>query len=310
MPQLSGGLRRAGERPRVTKLVVLGVGVLGLVWIPTVVEQLTGSPGNLTLLLRFFTTPHPTHSLASGVWATAAVASIPFQGLYHEMSSTLGGAWPGGGWFLLVAVALSVVSLVFGLRRRQPFSVAIGVAGVFGIVITAVSVTRIVGPIYGYLIVWEIAVPMVVLIGLVVMLKDGSLIRILVTLFALALATVLCVGEAQVSVGHGDPKVASAWLDASAHLRPTDGPVFLDWKGTDKLVPLRWQTFEGLFAVPEVNGYRPKTRAQFMEVVGAGAVSSGRERVAVVLEPPSWVVEHSPGFIGHLPDADLVLTRR
>ena len=65
----------------------------------------------------------------------------------------------------MAVVALAVAVLVAGVRQRLRFAAGLGALGLVGLAATVVAADRVVGPIYGYLVVWAVAIPVAVLIG-------------------------------------------------------------------------------------------------------------------------------------------------
>jgi hypothetical protein len=61
--------------------------------------------------------------------------------------------------------------------------------------------------------------------------------------------------------------------------------------------------------VLELRGYHPRTNRLYEEVFGSSYVSRGHESTEVMLYPPSSAVAHMPGYVGHLSDADIVITK-
>lgn len=151
----------------------LGVVVLVLMWIPPVVQQLTNRTGNMTLIWRFFTSPHKAVSVYHALWAVLAADSELAFGVAQEMSSRRLGDPHGTEVLMFVLLLLaSALCIALGVRRRRSFAATIGVGSLVGFVLAVVSVTRIVGPVYGYLIVWMVSLPVATLIAVGVLLFD------------------------------------------------------------------------------------------------------------------------------------------
>ena len=147
---------------------LVGVVVLVLMWLPPIVQQFTNHPGNLTLIDRFFTAGYPGHTVRSGIGAVAAVSAILVEGPAEVMRSNLAIAPRHGvvaATVALVALAAGVTATVIGLRQRLRFAAGLGILGLVGTAATVVAATRVVGHLYGYLVVWAVAVPVALLIG-------------------------------------------------------------------------------------------------------------------------------------------------
>jgi hypothetical protein len=303
---------------------VLGAGLvlLILIWIPPVLQQLGNNPGNLTLIWRFFTAHHPTQSLSTGLWSVVAVDGSLGFGLAKELSPyALGDPRHYAGIVLAVVLLVGAAAVAIGIRRRDRFAADLGIASLIGFVVTVFSVTRIVGIVFGYLVIWEIAVPVLGLIGLGVALFGTSRDGVSTSpagwrrLPAPALVAVAALVTVVLSVEMlhlprlqraSNPDVTAAWHEVSAHLGPNDKPVYVGVQGTDLLGLF---TFFGLTNELDARGYHPRVSSFWLNQVGTTRLSKGEEPVGIVLYPPSPSVESMPGYVGHTTYADIVITR-
>lgn len=314
-------------------LAALGFAVLVLMWLPPLIQQFTGSPGNLTLIWRFFTKPHHGPSVVHSVWAVlAADAEVPF-GLAQEMSSrTLGHPHLDSALALVLVLAVSIGTIVVAVRRRVTFAAVLGVGGLVGLVFSVVSVTRIVGPVYGYLIVWQVAIPVAGLIGLGAALfgtraegderaarhrpvhaalspppRSPHLVRTLLVALTLVTGAALTVATVQIPplehVSNAD--VEHAYALVAPRLRPGAGNVFVGDAGTD----LRGLfTFFGVFNLLQERGYHPLVSPFWRTEVGPANVTPNPGPVRVVLYPPSARARRMAGYVGSVRHADIVIT--
>jgi hypothetical protein len=182
-----GGRGEAWPRPRdrgrrVLLLAGLG-GLLALAWLPPLIEQVTGHPGNLTLLYRFLRHPHggfdgtgfPDSIQPAGQDLAHAVSGLGLEfsifptgrpaALLGEVSSP--GVFPDGGRLLLVLLyaVLAVVLVVLARRRGDRFALTLGAAALTAMATAVLSFTHVAGPFFDYLIAWTTALPVVVLLG-------------------------------------------------------------------------------------------------------------------------------------------------
>ncbi|MDQ3973647.1 MAG: hypothetical protein M3276_04820, partial [Actinomycetota bacterium] len=154
------------------KLAALAlVALLVAVWSPPLVEQLTAPSGNLSELARFALARQPGHPLgeAAAGW-TAAITVVPF-GLASTHELPAGTSVPrllGVAAWLAAAVACIAVGRVRGNR----FAVALGGSSVLGAAVCGVLVTRVAGPLLGYVLYWMAAVPLAAWVGVVAMLAE------------------------------------------------------------------------------------------------------------------------------------------
>jgi hypothetical protein len=165
-------------------LLVAGLCVLlAAAWVPPVVQQVTGHPGNLTLVYRYFRHPHggfdgtgfpPTirpasQSLADAVSGLGLELSVFPTG---RPSALLNGVHtpavlPEAGRFLLVAgyASLAILLAVVAWRRQDRFALTLGLATLTAMATAVVSSTHIAGEFYDYLIAWTTALPVALWLG-------------------------------------------------------------------------------------------------------------------------------------------------
>jgi len=157
--------------------------LLVLCWVPPLVEQVTGHPGNLTLLYRFLRHPHggfdgtgfaPTvqpdgQSLGDSISGLGMELSVfPFgrpRALVLQVRDPL--VFSDTGRVVLVALyaTLATALAVIARLRHDRFALALGVASVVSMATAVASFTHIVGPFFDYLITWTTALPVAVWIG-------------------------------------------------------------------------------------------------------------------------------------------------
>ena len=140
----------------------VGAGAFVLMWLPPVVQQATNHPGNITLIERFFTADYPGHTVRSGIDAVTAVFGILVEGPAEVMRSNLAIAPHHGvsaGLVTLVVLAAGAAATVLALRQRLRFAAGLGILGLVGTLAMVVAVTRLAGHLYGYLVVWAVALP-------------------------------------------------------------------------------------------------------------------------------------------------------
>ena len=65
----------------------------------------------------------------------------------------------------VVALVIGVVTTAVGIRQRNRFAAGLGGLSLVGFVAMVVAVSHVVGEVYGYLVVWAVAVPIAALIG-------------------------------------------------------------------------------------------------------------------------------------------------
>lgn len=166
--------------------------LLGLFWVPPLVEQATHSPGNVTLLARFFRDSHPEfdatvdHSLGTASEQVATeLAAVPFG-----RPSMDGGNEPVRNALALIGMLAAVIAAVVGWRRRNRFLASLGVLSLGACGAAVWSTTRVVGEVLPYLVVWTgvLLLPVWIAGGLLVGRPAPRLLAITVGLLGTVLA--------------------------------------------------------------------------------------------------------------------------
>lgn len=149
-------------------------GALGIVWALPIYEQFTRSPGNLTLLRRFFfegRAPHPEGSIAAAlrfVVDQATLTWVPGLSFAASVKSAPATSWR---WVVLAAVvALAVAGCAVAWRRGDRFRAALRGLPVVALVVAGYSATRVPGQLGSYLTVYSLSV------GLCLWIAAGSTI--------------------------------------------------------------------------------------------------------------------------------------
>jgi hypothetical protein len=156
----------------------LGVAVVGVAWLPPLVQQSRGRSGNLSALYDFFTNPTtaakygPTHTLKAA-WAVVANATtaVPWGNVSATASMTTAAA--GRQQMLVVWAGLAVVGMVWAGWRRHRFAFGLSLTTLVGLAVSIVAVERIVGSIGDYLAFWMELLPVPAVAALGVLAIDG-----------------------------------------------------------------------------------------------------------------------------------------
>lgn len=134
-----------------TRAIAWSVGALVLAWIPPVVDQLRRDPGNLRILLDHFGSPdEPSVGVWAAIKAFAGEFNLAGGWAFGSRQPTETPFWPG---FVLMAAAFVVAFVVNVRRRRDPlvaFQAVIAAAALIGLV----SIARVFGDFYDYVIRW------------------------------------------------------------------------------------------------------------------------------------------------------------
>lgn len=160
-------LRRAlaGRRiARPRRRIVIGSAIAAVVmWLPPLIDQITREPGNLTVLWRHFQDPPDA---PAGWQATLST-------IVNEMN--LFGSWSVGvntqpsappdllRWLGFIGlIALAAIGVVATRKREVPRSTAAWHVLAVVVAVSTLTVTRIYGPVYEYLVRWLSAVTVLV----------------------------------------------------------------------------------------------------------------------------------------------------
>jgi hypothetical protein len=287
MPLARGRLRIA--------LTGLGAAALVAMWVPPLIQQVTGRPGNLTLLWSFFTAGHPRHSVGEAVHAVGAInARLTFRSL--DVLAVAPGSYDVA---VYAGLAASVVAVAVALRRRHRFALGLGVMALVGQLASIAAVTRVVGPIGTYLVLWEIALPVVAVLALglaifghgerpTVGVRDGSPWTGVVVRHGLevglAIGTIVAASVFTVRVGQLPPistfsavAAGQAWEMVSPQLRSADTSVLVDLGS-----PASWPLGAGLADALDQHGVNPAVPKNWAFLFGTDT-ATGREPAVVTL---------------------------
>jgi hypothetical protein len=143
--------------------VLVSLVAVAVIWWPTVHEQLTGNPGNLTVIRNFFKVPDPGHT-----WHEAW--TIVANSLATLVRGPIGGdlALPGRSGAAAIAIGMIVLSAagaVVGWARRRTFAAALCTLALTGIAGEFYAATNIRGDLFVYLIQWFAPIAIATVVG-------------------------------------------------------------------------------------------------------------------------------------------------
>ncbi len=231
---------RRTVRGRLRAAVLVTVAVLVVLWLPPLIEQAGGEPGNISEMWRFFRAPHETLGLGDAYSAVALQLGHRAPWLDGDVPLLLSGAVdldtaPLVPWALLALV----VGLVLAVRRRDD-SAALGLTALVAAVVSIVALTRLVGEVFPWILGWTAVV------GVGCWLAAGwcgyravsspvraRLERPLVVVLAIALALVSAVSVFNAaSRSYGNDRFVEAMVElgdrAADETRGADGPVLVE----------------------------------------------------------------------------------
>jgi hypothetical protein len=327
------GVPTGGSRWPVVAFAAALVGVV-VVWVPPIVQEVTGRPGNLTELWRFFTASHVHHALRPSVVALGSMQGLLPFGIDNRSGVLLQGPHPS----LLVIGIFVVAGLAVGVGwvRGQRLGMALGGAGLLAEAASVLAITRIVGPFSNYLLQWSLAVPLVVLIGLGVAVvgvgtrdpagtsarwwrwprsSDRGWLPVAVGGAVLAVGAVVVSAVFSVQASRQPPVAAdsvratsgTAWALVAPRVRPGE-TVFLDMRWHDS-----WSIAAGVASALVEHGEHPKVAPSWGLLFGSRQVSTQEGAHVIALyqaahPPPA----PPPGFVrlGQADDTVLYLSNQ
>jgi hypothetical protein len=148
--------------------VAIAAGIAVAAWTPPVVEQLTGSPGNLTRIADFLRRPLRPHGV---VESARAVAGAGGALLLAPAGARLGGPLTAVEGTVAQALGLAValalpLALLLARRERRPFAAALAALGLAVVPAAVIVVRAISGGLHEYLLRWLAAVGALGLVAL------------------------------------------------------------------------------------------------------------------------------------------------
>jgi hypothetical protein len=136
-------------------------GVVGVLWLAPVIQQLSTSPGNLVQVYRFLTTHQSYRSWRLSLRAADTIFGFfPFRLDELPAAKDANTTWlvshsvTDHPWYLLY-VAGMVVAGWLALRYRQLPALALATVSVLGMLVAFWSIGLVYGPLYPYLVAWS-----------------------------------------------------------------------------------------------------------------------------------------------------------
>jgi hypothetical protein len=281
-------------------LAVLGLAALVTAWVPPLMQQATGHPGNLSAIFDFFTAPAgkygDTHSLRQA-WHVAAnsMTAVPWGNV--PSTASMLHASVGRQVTLVLSLAVAAGSMGWAGWRQLGFAFGLATTSFVGVVVSVVSIGHIVGSIFPYLTDWAglITVPAWTALGILIAdevrrrsnpepvrpwLRRGAL-------RAAAAAAVVPVVLLAWQLGHGSGLVNSAGDEEVPKLGVfAEHQLRLDL-AKDVLVVMgnadRWPDASGLMLQLTHDGYHPTVTKQWEFVFTAVDVSGRTDQPQLVL---------------------------
>jgi hypothetical protein len=306
-------------------------------WVPPLIQQFTNNPGNMTLILRFFTGPQSAASatVANSFRAAMAVYGVLAIGPVEVMNLTIGRIFPNPVAVSITAavlVAIGVAVVLVGWRRRHRFAVMVGTLSLVGAAVTVVAAYSVAGPVWGYLLIWALAAPLLALIGVGVLVlapADAPADRptqapaqastatpmrpVILRAAVCGVAVVVCVVLSIHAVvlpplsAASDPVVGATVGLVTPKLTPGQPVEIDDALGADLLGTER---YIGVVNLLDARGYDPKVVGFFTNLVGPGFLATGKEPTLVTIGRWTASSPSLPGFVGRVGSYAITVTQR
>ncbi len=150
--------RETLSAPSVRRPALLAAGIGALLWAPVVVEEIRFSPGNLTLIGRFFLSGGGTHAFGEVFLPVARqLSAVPLHAATLLVPSTSDERALGAGILTLLLVALLPVGRSSAVRRGDTVGVALSDVALAALAVSFLAALKIRGPVHDYLLLWVAA---------------------------------------------------------------------------------------------------------------------------------------------------------
>jgi hypothetical protein len=299
-------------------LLALGLVTLVAMWVPVLVDQLTGHPGNLRKLARFFFFSRlPHHPLHEGIAALGRHLTVfPFGHKPPLMESDYSALTLERALAVAGFMALSGALAAAGTVVRDRFAQALGAILFVVTIVLAWSISRAVGDLWSYFLLWTTTLPLVLGIGwaaLVIKMaptwlpKSFSSTRVVAPVLAAVLVLLTAVQSAeflQVPPPGSDfgaaTRAATTLVDGSLTTQPRE-PVLVTIVSLDA-----WPVAAGVTLQLIKLGWPVSVRPEYAFMFGEPMRESGQERLEVVFVPESAIAtfdQHAAGLtsVGAVP---------
>ncbi len=151
------GLTQPRERRHWLGALGAALGVGAVMWVLPVTEQVTGHPGNFTVLWRAYSNQDDP-ALGVGGAIRLVARHLDLFGPWVTRHDAIGISESGWRWGTLLLVVAWIVAIVVAWRRRAEPNWApifrLHAVLLFTVSVSVITVSRILGDTFGYLVVW------------------------------------------------------------------------------------------------------------------------------------------------------------
>ncbi len=148
-------VERDSLRARLRAVLLVTGAVLALLWLPPVLDQLRGEPGNISEMWRFFREPHDTLGFGDAYSAVALQFDHRAPWLTGDVPLQFGGAVDLGATPVVPIAVLAVAAgLVIALRRRDRPAAALALVALLAAFVSVGALSRLVGDVFPWILGW------------------------------------------------------------------------------------------------------------------------------------------------------------
>jgi hypothetical protein len=228
-------------------------------WIPPLVEEVQGHPGNLTLVARFAMRGAGGYPLRTALAAVGGATSVVALGPRWVLSDRLPDhLHPGPLWAVWLAVgacAVLAATAVVGWRRGRTLAGDLAALTLVGLLAAVLAVSRVEGPINFYLLTWVTVLPVPGLTAVVLVFAPAASRIDRVALAASAVVAAILVltqGTTHDWDRRGSADVAAQTSQVAAYVGDTSGRLVR----VHVLTPITWRRAAGVALQLERAGSR------------------------------------------------------
>lgn len=235
---------------------------VGAVWIPPLVQEVQGHPGNLTLVARFVVRAEGGYPLRTALAAVGGATSVVALGPRWVLSDHLPDhLHPGPWWAVWLAVGACVTlaaTAAVGWHRHRRLAGDLAALTLVGLLAAVLAVSRVDGPINFYLLTWVTVLPVPGLTAVVLAFAPAPDIRHRLTWAASVVAAVVTVvlvvtqGTTHEWDRRGSADVAAQTRLVSAYIGDASGRLVR----IHVLTPITWRRAAGVALQLERAGSR------------------------------------------------------
>ena len=267
-------------------------GIGALLWAPPVVQQMAGEPGNMTQISRFFLGGAEGHTVSEAAAAMGGGLLVVPARLH--LSEDVGAASGHTGVLVAVLVGLLAVMAV-AWRRRQWFALSLSSVSLTAAAASFVSLLRVQGTIYGYLVLWNGAILLgaAVAAAIVVTTPSGTSTRrtyrsrpqlqtagaVVLALVVLSTTALSARDASAVDRGNGDPDAAAVTAAVVSILGPLDRDVLVCISSE-----AAWPRTAGMVAYLRQRDIDVRVQDHWLYIFGDALAPTGSEKTLVAVD--------------------------